>query len=117
VAQHDSVVISKNADIAKHHSAVTSKTSASSTVTPKTPMQSSIILLITSGDTNSNSAVFLYVNAGRIKYDSAITSHYSSVICKNNDYVGCKYKLSNDYKGTMGKRKICAEQAKVFFII
>jgi hypothetical protein len=36
-----------------------------------------------------------------LKCDTAIASHYSSVICENNGYVGHKYKLSIDYKKTM----------------
>jgi hypothetical protein len=60
---------------------------------------------------------FLYVNAGRTKYDSAITSRYSGVISKNNGSAGHEYKLSIDYKRTMEKRKRCSEQAEIFFNI
>jgi hypothetical protein len=60
---------------------------------------------------------FIYINAGRIKYDTAITSRYSSVISENNGCVGHKYKLSIDYKGTMERQEMCTEQAKVFLII
>jgi hypothetical protein len=60
---------------------------------------------------------FLYVNAGRIKYDAAITSRYSNVISENNGCVGHKYKLSTDYKRTMERQEMITEQAEVFFII
>jgi hypothetical protein len=52
-----------------------------------------------------------------LKCDTAIASHYLSVISENNGYVGHKYKLSIDYKGTMERQEMCTEQAEVFFII
>jgi hypothetical protein len=48
---------------------------------------------------------FLHVNVGITKYDSAITSHYSGVIYKNNGNAGNEYKLSINYKRTMEKQK------------
>ena len=52
-----------------------------------------------------------------LKYDTTITSRYSSVISENNGYVEHKYKLSIEYKGTRERQEMCMEQAKVFFII
>jgi hypothetical protein len=40
-----------------------------------------------------------------------------AIISENNDCIGHKYELSIDYKGTMERKKICTEQAEVFFII
>jgi hypothetical protein len=52
-----------------------------------------------------------------LKYNTTITSRYSSVISKNNGCVEHKYKLSIEYKGTMERQEMCTEQAEVFFII
>jgi hypothetical protein len=68
-------------------------------------MQSSIIWLLPLKTLAVTQPFFLYINAGRTKYDATITSRYSSVISKNNDCVGHKYKLSIDYKGTMERAK------------
>jgi hypothetical protein len=89
----------------------------SSVVASKTPMQSSIIRLSPLNTPTITQSFFLYINAGKIKYDATITSRYSSVISENNDCVGHKYKLSIDYKGTMERQEMCTEQAEVFFII
>jgi hypothetical protein len=87
----------------------------SSVVASETPMQSSVIRLLPLKTPAVTQPFFLFVNAG--KYDTAITSRYSSVISENNGCVGHKYNLSIDYKGTMERQKICTEQAEVFFII
>jgi guanylate kinase len=47
------------------------------------------------------------------KYDTTITSRYSSVISENNGCIGHKYKLSIDYKGTMKRQEMRTEQAEV----
>ena len=52
-----------------------------------------------------------------LKCDTAIASHYSSVISENNDYVGHKYKLSIDYKRTMERQEMCTKWAEILFII
>jgi hypothetical protein len=52
-----------------------------------------------------------------LKYDTTISSRYSSVISENNGCVEHKYKLSIEYKGTMERKEMYTEQAKVFFII
>jgi hypothetical protein len=48
-----------------------------------------------------------------LKYDTAITSRYSSIISENNSCIGHKYKLSIDYKGTMERQEMHTEQAEV----
>jgi hypothetical protein len=53
---------------------------------------------------------FLYVNAGRTKYDSAITSRYSGVISKNNDSARHEDKLSIDYKRRMMEKQKDAQK-------
>jgi hypothetical protein len=80
-------------------------------------MQSSIIRLLPLRTPAVTQSFFLNINAGRIKYDRSITSRCSSVISENNGCIGHKYKMSIDYKGTMERKKICTEQAEVFFTI
>jgi hypothetical protein len=51
-----------------------------------------------------------------LKCDTAMASHYSSVISENNDYDGHKYKLSIDYKRAVERQEMCIEWAEIFFI-
>jgi hypothetical protein len=96
--------------VAQYNSVVTSKTPAWSRVARQ-------LFLKDAGNVCHNSAVFLHVNAGRIKYDSSITSRYSGVISKNNGNAGHEYKLSIDYKRTTEKQRRYSEQAEIFFNI
>jgi hypothetical protein len=108
--------------VARYDSAVTSKTLTSPSTTQLLLLKHQrgsafIIRLLPPKTPVVTQLFFLYISAGRIKYDVAITSRYLSVTSKNNGCVGHKYKLSIDYKGTMERQDMCIEQAEVFFII